>query len=92
MSLVALHNGGGVGVGKALNGGYGMLLDGSRETDEILKSAMRYDVLLGVARRAWAQNTGAIETITNEENVSVTLPNKASDELIEQVIKKRGKQ
>lgn len=92
MSLVALHNGGGVGTGKALNGGYGMLLDGSKETDEILKSAMRYDVLLGVARRAWAQNTGAISTIMNEADdfLNVTLPNEADDVLLEEIIKKRG--
>ncbi|MEA3507578.1 MAG: urocanate hydratase, partial [Synergistota bacterium] len=55
MTLCALHNGGGVGIGKVINGGFGMLLDGSERTDEILRSAMMWDVLGGVARRAWAR-------------------------------------
>lgn len=62
MSLVALHNGGGVGVGKAINGGFGMVLDGSRRVDEILRSAMLWDVMGGVARRSWARNPNAICT------------------------------
>jgi urocanate hydratase len=61
MSLVALHNGGGVGVGKAVNGGFGMVLDGSERVDKILQSAMIWDVMGGVARRAWAGNKHAIE-------------------------------
>jgi urocanate hydratase len=61
MSLVALHNGGGVGIGKAINGGFGMVLDGSERVDEILQSAMLWDVMGGVARRAWAGNEHAIE-------------------------------
>lgn len=66
MSLVALHNGGGTGIGKAINGGYGMVLDGSPRVDRILKEAMIHDVLLGVARRAWAKNPHAVETIRLE--------------------------
>ena len=62
MSLVALHNGGGVGIGKAVNGGFGMVLDGSNRVDEILRSAMLWDVMGGVARRAWARNRHALET------------------------------
>ncbi|MFZ7101161.1 MAG: urocanate hydratase [Peptococcaceae bacterium] len=62
MSLVALHNGGGVGVGKAINGGFGLVLDGSLRVDEVIKSAMMWDVMGGVARRAWARNSHAIET------------------------------
>jgi len=62
MSLVALHNGGGVGIGKSINGGYGMVLDGSSRVDRILKSAMPWDVMGGVARRAWARNEHALET------------------------------
>ena len=54
MSLVALHNGGGVGIGKAINGGFGMVCDGSERVDEILRSAMLWDVMGGVARRSWA--------------------------------------
>ncbi|MDR1765770.1 MAG: urocanate hydratase [Lachnospiraceae bacterium] len=62
MSLVALHNGGGVGVGKAINGGFGMVLDGSERVDAILKMAMPWDVMVGVARRGWAGNENALET------------------------------
>lgn len=62
MTLCALHNGGGVGIGKAINGGFGLVLDGTERTDEIIKSAMMWDVLNGVARRAWARNPNAMET------------------------------
>ncbi len=62
MSLVALHNGGGVGIGKAINGGFGMVLDGSERVDTILKMAMPWDVMSGVARRAWARNENALTT------------------------------
>ena len=61
MTLCALHNGGGVGIGKVINGGFGMVLDGSERTDEILKSAMMWDVLGGVARRAWGRCDHAVE-------------------------------
>ena len=61
MSLVALHNGGGVGIGKAVNGGFGMVLDGSARVDEILQTAMLWDVMGGVARRSWARNPNAME-------------------------------
>ncbi len=61
MTLCALHNGGGVGIGKSINGGFGMLLDGSERVDTILDMAMPWDVMGGVARRAWAQNPNAIE-------------------------------
>lgn len=60
MSLIALHNGGGVGTGKAINGGFGMVLDGSVRVDAILKSAMLWDVMGGVARRSWARNPNAM--------------------------------
>ncbi len=78
MSLVALHNGGGVGVSKAVNGGYGMVLDGSHETDDILRKAMMWDVMAGVARRAWAQNPHAIktsDTFNDNHEGRITLPN-----------------
>lgn len=63
MSLVALHNGGGVGIGKAINGGFGMVCDGSERVDEILKKAMLWDVMGGVARRNWARNKNAMSTV-----------------------------
>lgn len=63
MSLVALHNGGGVGIGKAINGGFGMVCDGSKRVDDILKKAMLWDVMGGVARRSWARNKNAMETV-----------------------------
>lgn len=63
MSLVALHNGGGVGIGKAINGGFGMVLDGSERVDNILRKAMLWDVMGGVARRSWARNENAMSTV-----------------------------
>lgn len=91
MSLVALHNGGGVGIGKAINGGFGMVLDGSERVDEILRSAMLWDVMGGVARRSWARNPNAISTSTafNEthgEQYHITLPFIPKEELIQQII------
>ena len=62
MSLVALHNGGGVGIGKAINGGFGLVLDGSERVDSIIRRAIPWDVMGGVARRAWARNENSIET------------------------------
>ncbi|HWQ73787.1 MAG TPA: urocanate hydratase [Syntrophomonas sp.] len=60
MSMVSLHNGGGVGIGKAINGGFGLVLDGSPRIDGIIKSAMLWDVIGGVARRSWARNPNAM--------------------------------
>ena len=92
MTLVALHNGGGVGIGKAINGGYGMVLDGSERVDQILKEAMTYDVMAGVSRRAWAQNKHAIETAKafnhQESQASITLPFESDEHLIEEEVKR----
>ena len=79
MSLVALHNGGGVGIGKAINGGFGLVLDGSERVDRIIKSAMMWDVMGGVARRAWARNGHAMEVCMEynakqEAAVHITIP------------------
>ena len=78
MSLVALHNGGGVGIGRAVNGGFGLVLDGSFRVDEIIRSAMSWDVMGGVARRAWARNENALATAAafNEKRTGehITLP------------------
>lgn len=62
MSLVALHNGGGVGIGRAIHGGFGLVLDGSERVDAIIRRAIPWDVMGGVARRAWARNEAAIAT------------------------------
>lgn len=92
MSLVALHNGGGVGIGKAINGGFGMVCDGSERVDEILRSAMLWDVMGGVARRSWARNPHAIETCEGfnhdyGESYHITLPYLADEEMIERLVK-----
>lgn len=91
MSLVALHNGGGVGIGKSINGGFGMVLDGSERVDAILRSAMIWDVMGGVARRAWARNKNAITTSelfneVNEPDYHITLPFIPDQELIHKTV------
>lgn len=67
MSMVSLHNGGGVGIGKAINGGFGLVLDGSPRIDGIIKSAMLWDVMGGVARRSWARNPNSM-TVSRDFN------------------------
>lgn len=93
MSLVTLHNGGGVGISKAINGGFGMVLDGSRRVDEILKNAILWDVMGGVARRAWARCDNAIKTCVEYNDIMkgldhITLPFIADDTMIKQVVNK----
>ena len=92
MSLVALHNGGGVGIGKAINGGFGMVLDGSERVDEILRSAMIWDVMGGVARRSWARNPNALSTSAafNEKydgGYHITLPFIPKEDLIQHIVR-----
>ena len=91
MSLCALHNGGGVGIGKAVNGGCGLLLDGSERVDEIIRSAIMWDVMGGVARRSWARNENALSTAAAynrnyDGKGHITLPFLADDELVESVV------
>jgi urocanate hydratase len=91
MSLAALHNGGGVGIGNAVNGGFGLVLDGSRRVDGIIRSALSWDVMVGVARRAWARNPHAMETArrfnaARAGSERITLPYVADDELIHKLI------
>ena len=91
MSLIALHNGGGVGIGKAINGGFGLVLDGSSRVDDIIRSAMLWDVMGGVARRSWARNPHSMETVTEfnleqQGRAYITLPNLAEDSLIDSLI------
>lgn len=98
MTLVVLSNGGGVGIGRASNGGNGIVLDGSERMDTILKSGLSWDVMGGVARRNWARNENAIDTAVkwNEKNSQVghiTIPFLADDKLIDKLMKaidKRG--
>lgn len=97
MSLVALHNGGGVGIGKAINGGFGLVLDGSERVDEVIKSAMAWDVMGGVARRAWARNENSITTSIeyNEKNKGIdhiTIPFIPKEEMVENIVEKMYKQ
>lgn len=91
MSLIALHNGGGVGIGKSINGGFGLVLDGSHRIDEIIKSAMTWDVMGGVSRRSWARNEHSIETViefnkANQGTDHVTIPYLAEEELVKKAI------
>jgi urocanate hydratase len=91
MTLVALHNGGGVGVGKAINGGFGLVLDGRKEVDAIIKSAMRWDVIGGVARRAWARNENSIVTCIEHNKVNkgtdhITLPYIPKEDLVKKLV------
>jgi len=93
MSLVALHNGGGVGIGKSINGGFGMVLDGSERVDKILNSAMPWDVMGGVARRAWARNENSITTSIeyNKDNSGtdhITIPYIPKEELVKGLVEK----
>ena len=87
---VSLHNGGGVGWGEVINGGFGMLLDGSIETEKKIKSMLFYDVNNGIARRAWARNPEALVAIQREmereSSLRVTIPNIAEDVLINSTI------
>lgn len=93
MSLVALHNGGGTGIGKAINGGFGLVLDGSERIDEIIKSAIAWDTIGGVARRNWARNEHAIETAIeynrlHEGTDHITIPYLTDEDLVKESVKK----
>lgn len=83
---VSLHNGGGVGWGEVINGGFGMVLDGSEDCDQKLKSMLFWDVNNGIARRSWARNSGSIFAIQREmerrPDLKVTLPNLVDDQLL----------
>ncbi len=86
---VSIHNGGGVGWGEVINGGFGMLLDGTREADARLKNMLFYDVNNGIARRSWARNKEAIFAIKREmertPGLKVTVPNLVDDNLLEEL-------
>lgn len=91
MTLVVLSNGGGVGIGRSVNGGNGIVLDGSERMDEVLKKALSWDVMGGVARRAWARNSGAVQTVRDwndlhAEEGSITVPEPADDEYLDTLL------
>jgi urocanate hydratase len=91
MTMAVLSNGGGVGTGKAINGGFGLVLDGSERVDRILDTALEWDAMSGVSRRAWARNVNAIDTVAawNEANAGrghVTLPRVADREYLERLV------
>ena len=92
MSLVALHNGGGVGIGRAVNGGFGLVLDGSFRVDAIIRSAMSWDVMGGVARRAWARNENALSTAAafngKRTGEHITLPYLADEAYLTELVGK----
>ena len=88
---MALHNGGGVGIGKAINGGFGLVLDGSKQVDEIIQSAVTWDVMGGVARRNWARNPNAMTVAadynqTNPNGDHITLPYLADEQLVDDAV------
>ena len=89
MTMMAMHNGGGVGIGNSQSCGYGLLLDGSEKTDRIIKRAINFDVMCGVARRAWARNENSIKTVLlhDDPRDSITLPYLCDDGIIDRIVK-----
>ncbi len=87
---VSLHNGGGVGWGEVINGGFGMVLDGSGNADRRLELMLHWDVNNGIARRSWARNRGAMNAIRREMDrtplLNVTLPNLVKDRLLDETV------
>jgi urocanate hydratase len=89
MTLVVASNGGGVGIGRSINTGFGLVLDGSDRVDRIIKSAVEWDVMGGVARRAWAGNEGALDIAAAWNAAStgwITLPHASDEEYLEYVV------
>ena len=86
---VSIHNGGGVGWGEVMNGGFGMLLDGSSDADQRLKQMLFYDVNNGIARRSWARNEGAIFALKREmqrtPGLKVKVPEIVDDNLLDKL-------
>ena len=88
---VSIHNGGGVGWGEVINGGFGMVIDGSEDAGRRIREMLLWDVNNGIARRNWARNEGAVSAIRREmertPGLQVTLPNAADEEMIRNVLK-----
>ncbi len=86
---VSIHNGGGVGWGEVMNGGFGMVIDGSEDSDRHIRQMLLWDVNNGIARRSWARNKGSIDAIKREmertPGLQVTLPNMVDDDLINRI-------
>jgi urocanate hydratase len=86
---ISIHNGGGVGWGEVINGGFGMLLDGSDEADRRLKMMLHWDVNNGISRRSWARNEGAEFAIKRameqEPRLKITVPKHADDQIIDKL-------
>lgn len=87
---VSIHNGGGVGWGEVINGGFGMVIDGSQDSDRHIREMLLWDVNNGIARRSWARNKGSIDAIKREmkrtPNLCITLPNMVDDALLETLL------
>lgn len=91
MTMVALHNGGGVGVSKSINGGFGLVLDGSEKVDRIIRRSIPWDTMVGVSRRAWARNENSIETVAEYNELykgsdHITLPFIPEEGLVEKLV------
>ena len=91
MSYIALHNGGGTGIGNAVNGGFGMVLDGSERVDTILRMSMPWDTMVGVARRSWARNENAMSVAAEYNEAAagtdhITLPYVADEDMIKKIL------
>ncbi|MHA2251137.1 MAG: urocanate hydratase [Candidatus Kariarchaeaceae archaeon] len=93
MTMCVLSNGGGVGTGKAINGGFGIVLDGSQRIDQIIRSSLDWDVMSGVSRRSWARNEPSMEVVNdwnqrNSDQGFVTIPSDLDNDLIDDLIDK----
>lgn len=96
MTMIALHNGGGVGIGKSINGGFGLILDGSERVDRIIRQAMPWDTMIGVARRNWARNDNAMTTCMEYNTIyqgsdHVTIPYRVQQDLVQKTVEKYSK-
>tara|TARA_Y100001970_G_scaffold26096_2_gene31240 strand:- start:5335 stop:7338 length:2004 start_codon:yes stop_codon:yes gene_type:complete len=89
----SLHNGGGVGWGEVINGGFGLFIDGTDDSSERITSMISWDVINGLARRSWARNSGAIRTVKNavqtDEKLKITIPNLVDDDVLDIIFKSR---